>query len=107
MSKRTLIPATTSAVANVELDTGLLKTGTISITASNLATTEEVDLEIYAGNDTFIPWANNSGTAYKLTATVEHLSLPNPGTVIRVSKDLTASPCAVIASWAENTKRGY
>jgi hypothetical protein len=107
MAKQTVIAPTASAVSNVVFDAEYVKSGTLSITTDGLATTEEVDLEIYAGNDTYVTWGNNSGTAYKLTASIKHLSLPNPGVNIRISKDATASPCGVIVSWVENTKRGY
>lgn len=107
MSKETVIAPTTSAVSNVIFDSDNVKSGTLSITTDGLTAAEEVDLEIYAGNDTYIPWATNAGVAYKLTATVKHLSLPNPGVNIRISKDATASACGVIVSWVENTKRGF
>lgn len=106
MAKITLIPPATDAVANVPFDTSKVKSDTLTILADTLAGAEEVDLEIYAGNDTYKVWITNGAAVYKLTATQYMLSIPNPGCMIRVSKDSTVSACGVIISWPESTKRG-
>jgi hypothetical protein len=105
MSKITIIPPQTAAVSDVVYDTTTIKSDTINIIADTLANAEEVDLEVYAGNGTYKVWISNSAGAYKLTATQYMLSLPNPGTLIRVSKDVTASACGVILTYPESTKR--
>lgn len=106
MAKETVISPRTAAASQVVFDCSKVKGENLTILADTLAGAEEVDLEIYTGNNTYKAWISNSAGAYKLTATQYMLTLPNPGVNIRISKDATASACGVIVSWAESTKRG-
>lgn len=104
MAKMTLIPAQTAAVATAVLfDSGPTRAKDVVFIASALATTEEVDIQMYAGNDTWITY-DVSGTPVTLTASQPHATLP-AGPLYRVLKDETASACAVIVSWAPGSTR--
>lgn len=67
----------------------------VTLIASGLATTEEVDIEIYNGA-AFVPYRSNSGTIVTLTATNYMQVLPG-GVLYRIKKDATASAGGVVA----------
>lgn len=108
MKKELVISARTAAVTagTALFDCSNKKTDKFFVMADNLATTEEVDINVYVGQDTFKAFINNSGTAYKLTATQYIIEIPNPGTILEILKDATAGACSVSISWSESTKRG-
>lgn len=107
MNKITVIaPKTAAESTGVVIDTSQIKSSKLIVLADNLAGAEEVDLEIYAGAETYKVWISNSAGAYKLTATQYMLELTNPGCLIRVKKDVTSSACGVIIAWPNENKRG-
>ncbi len=98
MAQITVIAPTTDAVAYNNAS-GLSKPfdttaySHVSVSADNLATTEEVD--IFIVSPTGVKAATNvSGTAQKLTASIPGLAL-EPGFTYICSKDATASACGV------------
>ena len=68
----------------------------VSFSADVLAGVEEVDIYKAVG----VGWevaSDDAGTAYKLTATIQHISLEG-GAIYAVNKDATANPCGVYAN---------
>ncbi len=88
MPRITLINPTTSSVATgVEVEATAYEF--VCITADNLATTEEVDIQVDGKAVT-----NEAGTVLKLTATIPLMKLTG-GVRYTVLKDLTAVACGV------------
>jgi hypothetical protein len=108
MNKETVISARTAAVTagNAIFDCFDKQTDRFFVVADNLATTEEVDINIYIGGNSFSAFLNNSGTAYKLTASQAMIEIPNPGYQLEFLKDATAGACAVTVTWPSLNKRG-
>lgn len=88
-----LIQATTSAVSGAETQL-ILGDEKCLLVASDLATTEEVDVLVTLGDGSTLPWLDSSGAAVKLTATKYMAGIQGPG-IVRLSKDATASACSV------------
>lgn len=92
---RELFHATTSAVSTKQpvwsSGSGLL------LTADALATTETCPVYVKAG-DTWVALSDLGGNAIKLTATVPSITLAGGGVEYAVTKDATASACAVYAT---------
>lgn len=107
MAKFTAIAPTTSAV-NASSSTVFPSDkaiGNIVVIADTLATTEEVDIYTYAGNDTWKVTLNEAGSAaLKLTASIYSLSLPS-GPLYRFAKDATASASGVIVHYNPKVNR--
>lgn len=104
MAKMTLIPAQTAAESDgVLFDSGPTRATNVVFIASGLAGAEEADLELYAGNDTWITY-DISGTPVTLTATQPHVTAP-AGPLYRVKKDASAGAAGVIVSWAPGSTR--
>lgn len=93
MKIRLIRPQTAAESTGVVLNS---KTATsVTLIASGLATTEEVDIEIFNG----AAWAvyrDNSGNAVVLTATQYMKTLPG-GILYRIKKDATAAAGGVVA----------
>lgn len=106
MKKTLIAPATGSVAASsatvFKSDEAI---GNIVVIADTLATTEEVDIYTYAGNDTWKATLNAAGSAtMKLTATAYSVELPS-GPLYRVAKDATASACGVIVHYNPKSNR--
>lgn len=98
MSRTVVIPAQTAAVTTgVEFDSSDVRATNIVVSATVLATTEEVDIELFAGAGWVI--YSSGGTPVTLTAAQRHATLP-AGPMYRFKKDATASACSVVVSWA-------
>lgn len=107
MNKMTVIPSQTAAESTgVDVKCYEIQSDRLFVVADNLATTEEVDIEIWVGGTTFTAFLNNSGTAYKLTASQKMIEIPNPGYLIRLKKDATATATSVSVTWPSLNKRG-
>ncbi len=85
--KVTLIAATTSSAANVELNTNAVRS--VVIQQQGLAGAEEVDIKIDG-----LAITDDAGTVRKLTATIPALVLEG-GVVYHIDKDATAGNCSV------------
>lgn len=104
MAKMTVIPPQTAAESTgVVVDSGNLGAQDIIISADNLATTEEVDVEVYVGNDTYKAY-RSGGAVVVLTATEYVKTLP-AGPTYRLKKDATAGACGVIIQWSPISRR--
>lgn len=92
----TLIASTTSAVSAGD-NTEFLAAGNFLLTASALAGSEEVDVEISAdaGNTWTTLYDYDTQLPVKLTSTRPQVHLKGAGARYRVAKDATASACAV------------
>lgn len=98
MSEVCLVAPTTAVKAVGAAGTTTVNTAgydKVTLSSDVLADAEEVDIYVAAGG-TFVVAANESGTAYKLTATVTALQLVG-GPIYSVAKDETASACGVYA----------
>ena len=101
MTQHTMISPTTAAVLYSATTAPIADPfdshdyAAVTLVADNLATTEEVDIYVAAGNSVKVA-ADSAGTAYKLTATAPQITLEG-GPVYTVSKDATASACSVVA----------
>lgn len=105
MNKETVISART-AEATVIFNCYDKQTDRFFVVADALATTEEVDIGIYVGGNSFDVFLNNAGTAYKLTTSQTMIEIPNPGYQLEIHKDATATACAVTITWPSLNKRG-
>lgn len=107
MNKLTVIPSQTGAQsAGVVVNCYEIQSDRLFVVADNLATTEEVDIEIWVGEGTYVPFLNNSAAAYKLTASQKMIEIPNPGYLLRIKKDATAAATSVSVTWPSLNKRG-
>jgi hypothetical protein len=91
MAQTTVIKPATAAVTTK----AIIRTNgrPVTVSADNLATTEECDLWIMAGA-TWKAVTDTSGTAQKLTASIPALVL-EAGPTYAVTKDATAGACGV------------
>ena len=107
MNKMTVIPSQTAAESTgVVVNCYEIQSDRLFVVADNLATTEEVDIEMWVGGDDFTAFLNNSAAAYKLTASQKMIEIPNPGYLIRIKKDATATATSVSVTWPSLNKRG-
>jgi hypothetical protein len=93
MRIRLILPQTAAQTTGVVLNT---KNATsVTLIASGLATTEEVDVEIFDGA-AWVPYLDNAGNAVTLTATAYQKTFPG-GILYRIKKDVTAAASGVVA----------
>lgn len=69
----------------------------VTVSADNLATTEEVDIFVNAGG-TWKTAVDATGTAYKLTASITFQTLV-AGPIYAATKDVTAGACGVFVDY--------
>lgn len=102
MPTRTIIPAQTAAVStHADFPSDWYEN--IVAVADNLAGAEEVDVFIKVGTNYVIAY-DESGSAYKLTATRTSIPLPG-GPIYGFTKDATAGACGVYVALSRAAKR--
>ena len=91
---RLIAPQTSAVTASEDTQFQVSQGRAMTISATALATTEEVDITYSGDGTSFTTATDDSGNAIVLTASIGQILLRGVGTY-RIAKDATAAECGV------------